>query len=349
MLFLDRLEPEMCVDDKGAPCAIAESLNLRFFKDVMERFDLGGSFSLFDHEGKSACGLSRREILERTKEAALLLNFMGYLKDEEILSRARRRVFFDIDPGFGQMWRDLGLHDAFIGHDDFVTIGENIGKPECGVPACGLSWITTPQPVVLDYWPVRRGASSEFFTSIVSWRGAYQPIEYRGETYGLRVQEFRKFAELPRLSHRPFQLALDIHPAEVRDLELLRDNGWSLVDPRRVVADPWKYQQYIQNSKAEFMVAKGIYVKTRSGWFSDRSICYLASGRPVVAQNTGLKELYPTGEGLLTFTDMGEALAAVEDVAKDYSRHSRAARAVAEEFFDSDKVLRRLVDKLGVG
>jgi hypothetical protein len=314
----------------------------------MERFGLNGDFAVICNGGERFVGLSRQQVLERVKRSAFLLNVMGFLKDEEVLGCVPRRVFLDIDPGFGQMWQDLELHNLFRGHDAYVTIGENIGQPGCAVPTCGLRWITTPQPVVLDHWPPQVAPGGEWITSIASWRGAYGPVEYKGKTYGLRVHEFRKFAALPRLSGRPFQLALDIHPAEVKDLALLNDNGWSLVAPQVVAGDPWSYRAYLQGSRAEFMVAKNMYVQANSGWFSDRSICYLASGRPVLAQDTGFRPLYPTGTGLLSFTTLEEALAAVEELSRDYARHARAARALAEDYFDSDKVLSGLLSKLGV-
>lgn len=348
VLFLDQLEPEMCLDAAGQPCPLEQSVNLHYFLQVMERFGLDGAFALIYDHGERLVGLSRQQVLERTKNSAFLINVMGYFADEEILGSAPRRVFLDIDPGFGQMWQDLGLAAVFQGHDDYVTIGENIGQTDCTIPTCGLEWITTPQPVVLDCWQPQTRAGTEWFTSIISWRGAYGPLEYQGKTYGLRVHEFRKFASLPRLSERPFQLALDIHPAEVKDMALLADNGWSLLDPKVVAGDPWAYQAYVQGSKAEFMVAKNMYVQSNSGWFSDRSICYLASGRPVLAQDTGLRRLYPTGEGLLTFSTVDEALAGVEELSSDYARHAHAARLIAEEYFDSDKVLSRLLGKLGV-
>ena len=348
VLFIDRLEPAMCADEAGAACGIEHSVNLRFFADVMGGFGLKDSCALLDESGESVYGVAREEARERVGGAAFLFNIMGYLKDEGLLARARKRVFLDIDPGFGQMWRDLGWHDPFAGHDLFVTIGEHIGRPGCAIPTCGLRWITTPQPVVLDYWEPR-AEEGEWFSSVASWRGAYAPIEYKGETYGLRVHEFRRYAALPRLSRQPFRLALDIHPSETKDIELLTENGWLLLDPKSAVGGPRKYQEFIRGSKAEFMVAKGIYVKTRSGWFSDRSICYLASGRPVIAQDTGLSDLYPLGEGLLPFRTLDEAAAAVASVAGDYARHSRAARALAEVHFDSDKVLSRLLTKLDVG
>jgi len=348
VLFLDQIEPEMCVDDKGQACDLDQSVNLRYLLNVMNRFGLSDSFALIYNHGERFIGLSRKQVVERVKNSAFLLNVMGFLADEEILSCAPKRVFLDIDPGFGQMWHALGLHDPFHGHDAFVTIGENIGQPGCDIPTCGLDWITTRQPIVLDYWPSQRnGDNGQVFTSIASWRGAFGPLEYQGRKYGLRVHEFRKFACLPRVSQHPFQVALDIHPVEVNDIALLTDNSWSLVDPKVIAGDPWAYQTYIQNSKAEFMVAKNMYVETNSGWFSDRSICYLASGKPVLAQDTGIKHLYPTGEGLLTFATMNEAVSGAEEISQDYARHSRAARNIAEEYFDSDKVLSRLLGKLG--
>lgn len=347
VLFLDWLAPEMCVDDAGRRCPFKESLNLRYFRRVMEGFGLQDAYALDYNYGEQYVGLPREAVLERTKRAAFLLNVMGFWTDEEVLKAAPRRVFLDIDPGFGQMWRALDLGDIFENHDTFVTIGENIGTPGCAIPTCGIDWITTPQPVVLPCWPAQDEAHNDRFTSVASWRGPFGPIAFNGEIYGLRVHEFRKFAALPQQSDASFQLALDIHPDETNDLDLLAANHWRLIDPQSVTADPWQYRRYIQQSMAEYMVAKGMYVQTRSGWISDRSLCYLASGRPVVAQDTGLNGRYPTGEGLLTFSTLDEAAACVEDVVANYPQHARAARALAETFFDADVVLSGLLDKLG--
>ena len=338
VLFLDELTGET-PDGPGAIC----------FVEVMREFGLADCYSLAV-EGHAEVGLPRREVLERVRRSQLLLNVMGFLSDPEILAAAPRRVFLDIDPGFGQMWRELGLADVFTGHDDFVTIGLNVGRPGCGVPTCGLKWVTTPQPVVLERWPVAPPAPPGVgaFTTVASWRGPFGPIEYGGKTYGLRVHEFRRFVDLPRRTGRRFELALDIHPDETRDLALLDANGWARADPRAVAGTPRRYQAYVAGSGAEFMVAKNLYVETRGGWFSDRSICYLAAGRPVLVQDTGLKGLYPTGEGLVTFGTPDEAAEGVRAIDTDYARHAKAARAVAEEFFDSDKVLTRLLRELNV-
>jgi hypothetical protein len=337
----------MCVDESGQLCPLGQSVNLRYFLDVMRRFGLEEDFSLIDEGSGETIGLSRTQILERARGAAFLLNVMGFLRDEEILASVPRRVFLDIDPGFGQMWCDLGLHDPFTGHDAHVTIALNIGRPDCTIPTCGLNWIATPPPIVLDCWP-RIATQGEAFTSIASWRGAYGPLEYRGIRYGLRVHEFRRFVSLPTLTGQSFRLALAIHPNETNDLALLAENGWSLLDPREVAADPISYRSFIQGSAAEFLVAKAMYVQTRGGWISDRTLCYLASGRPVLAQDTGFSLHCPTGEGLLSYSTLDEAVAGVDEIARRPDRHGALAREVAEAYFDSDKVLGRLLRNLGV-
>ena len=348
VLLLDRLDPEMCRDAGGRRCAALDSANFRYLAAVMDRFGLAGSFAVACDGGAEYLGLPKPEVLERVRRSAFLLNVMGFL-DDDVAAAAPRRVFLDIDPGFPQMWRELGQADLFRGHDDFVTIGLNVGREGCVVPTCGLDWVTTVQPVVLEHWPVQAPNPSGPVTSVCTWRGDWGSVEFGGRTYGLRVHEFRKFAPLPRLAPLArFELAVDIHPDEAKDIALLDDNGWNPIDPTAAAENPESYARFIARSSAEFMVAKNLYVDTRGGWFSDRSICYLASGRPVLAQDTGFRAVLPAGEGLLTFSTPDEARAGVEEIFGDYNRHARAARSVAEEYFDSDKVLGRLLQRLGV-
>jgi hypothetical protein len=348
VLFLDRLEPDMCVDAAGNRCSIEICTGFLYLKDVMTAFGLEDSFAVACDGGRRFIGLPREEVLNRVNESAALINVMGFFTDPEVLAKAGTRVFFDIDPGFGQMWRELGWHDPYAGYDRYVTIGERIGQADCTVPDCGLTWITTKQPVVLEYWPASEGPSDGAFTSIGAWRGPYGSVEYGGRTYGLRAHEFRKFMTLPTLSKETFEVALDIHSAETNDLALLSTNGWRLEDPSVAAHDPGAYQAYLSSSKAEFMVAKNMYVQSKSGWFSDRSICYLATGRPVLAEDTGLEDLSATGEGLVTFQTLDEAVAGAAEISRHYVHHSRRARQLAEQHFDSDIVLSRLLSQLGV-
>jgi hypothetical protein len=201
---------------------------------------------------------------------------------------------------------------------------------------------------VLDEWPRTNVEAFDRFTSIASWRGAYGPVEYGGRTYGLKVHEFRKFMEVPARSPSVFEIALQIDPADRRDLERLIANQWRIVDPVRVAGSPDGFRRYIQRSGAEFSVAQNIYVDTASGWFSDRTVRYLASGRPAVVQDTGFSRHYPVGEGLLAFRTVDEAVDGAARVVADYRKHCAAARRLAEEFFDSDKVIRRLLTEAGL-
>lgn len=335
VLFLDRLTPEM------APSAAARERCVGWLAALMEGAGLQDSYSLF-LGGAETAGLSREVATERVRDSILLLDVMGFVEDEEVLAASPHNVFLDIDPGFGQMWKDLGLHDAFAGHDAFVTVGERIGEPDCLIPTCGIEWVTTPHPIALEEWPLAAGGTR--FTSIGSWRGPYDPVEYEGRRFGLRAHELRKLIQLPSLVEPELELALDIDPADTADLEALRENGWTIADPAEAAGDPEAYRRYIQGSRAELMVAKEMYVEARSGWFSERSIAYLASGKPVVALDTGFSERYPTAEGLIAFGDLEGARAGIEEICAAPERHARAAREIAVEYFEAGRVLGRLLE-----
>jgi len=274
-----------------------------------------------------------------------VLNAMGFLLREQLAAEGPW-VFLDLDPGYPQMWRELGLADLLAGHERFVTLGANIGREGCAIPDCGVEWIATPPPVDLAAWTPAPGGRA--FTSVATWRNPYGTVAFDGATYGSRVHEFRTFMELPRLVDAELELALDIDAAETRDLAALEANGWRLVDPRRAAGTPQAYHDYIRGSRAEICVAQQMYVATRSGWLSDRSVCYLASGKPVLAQDTGFSDHYPVGEGLLAFSTLEEAAAGVEEIERNYERHSVAARALAEDCFDARKVLGRLLERLAL-
>jgi hypothetical protein len=333
---LDRLEPGMAVgdDDQAA---------LAYLRGLLEPDEI--PYCVLGADGRSVAGLSRAEALAATENARFLLNIMGFVRDPELLAAAQRRVFLDIDPGFGQVWKELGLADIFEGHDAFATVGRNVGGEGCAVPTCGLSWITIPHPVVLDRCPVAQGGTD--FTSVGSWRGPYDAVEYNGTRLGLRAHEFRKLVELPARVDAGFRVALEIDPSDEADQTLLRVNGWNLVDPRQVAADPDSYLRFVQGSLAEFTVAKGIYVELQTGWLGDRTACYLASGKPALVQDTGLADHYPLGEGLVGYSTLDEAVDGTERILADLLRQAQAARRLAELEFDARLVLTRLVEEVG--
>jgi hypothetical protein len=346
VFFLDRLEAGMVGAGEWAAGAGA-SRGARWLVETMRAAGLDDAYCLLLGGGTETLGVSRGEALARLAGAELLLDFNGFLGDEELLAAAPRRVYMDIDPGFAQMWDDLGLADPFAGYDDFVTVGANVGTEDCPVPTGGRRWIPTRQPVVLERWPA--AAAGKAFTSVGSWRGPFEPVEHGGRSYGLRVHEFRRFAELPSLVDAPFELALDIDEEDAADRRLLREGGWGLADPSLVATDLDSYRSYVQTSMAEIAIAKEMYVATRGGWFSDRSASYLASGKPVLAQDTGFGDSLPSGEGLLAFSNLEEARAGAEEIRLDLDRHSAAARAIAEEFFASGRVLTELLEALDAG
>jgi hypothetical protein len=297
--------------------------------------------------GEETLGLPYTELETFAAEADLLIAISGMLRDERLLESIPVRAFLDLDPGFNQVWHRTGNDMGLDLYTHFVSVGQCLGRADCPIPDCGRDWISTLPPVALDHWPLESGPPRhDAFTSVGHWR-SYGSIEHGGIHYGQRAHSLRALIELPRLADSHFKFALGIHPDETADLEALRANGWELLDPDEVAGSPGDYAAFVRSSKAELSVAKHGYVTSRSGWFSDRSACYLASGRPVVAQQTGFGDFLPTGEGLLAFTTTAEAVDAVAAVEADLERHGAAARALAEEHLDARKVLSRLLEELG--
>jgi hypothetical protein len=349
VFFIEQIGRESCVDASGAIIAFEQSENLAYFKQVTERFGLADAAALIYEGGEQIHGPTYQELLEIAEAADLLVNITGHLTLEPLLLRLRRKAYVDLDPGFTQFWHASGDAGARLaGHDFYFTIGENIGTSSCSIPSNNIRWRSTRQPVVLDHWPVSTEGDDSRFTTVATWRGPYGSVQYGGKTFGLKVHEFRKFIALPEQMPQTFEIALDIHPAEETDLRLLNHHGWRLVDPREVVPDPDAFRRYVQDSGAEFSVAQGVYVETGSGWFSDRTVRYLASAKPVLVQDTGFSRNYPVGEGLVAFSTLEEAISGSVQVLRDYEKHSHAARTLAVEYFDSNKVLGRFVEEIDV-
>ncbi|MEK6250822.1 MAG: hypothetical protein AABM43_02555 [Actinomycetota bacterium] len=318
----------------------------RYCEQVMERFGFEDRWALIPPHGTDPIGMRREQIRSVAREAELLLNVAGMLLDPDVLERVQVRAYLDLDPVFTQLWHATeGVDMRLDGHTHFVTIADAIGRPGGTIPSCGRDWVPTLPPVVLEEWPIATRLEHRASTTVGHWR-SYGSIHHQGVQYGQKVHSLRPLIDLPSRTSARFALALAIHPDETRDLTALRENGWTLLDPAAVAGTPDDYRRFVQGSWAEFGLTKSGYVVASSGWFSDRSACYLASGRPVIAQDTGFGRRLPTGAGLLAFSTAEEAAAAVEELQRDYDRHSAAAREVATEHLDSDRVLGTLVERL---
>jgi len=346
--FVEQIQPKVCVDEVGREVAFQDSVNLSYFNKVMAQFDLSDRSTLICGEGEQVHGSDYRRLIEIAGDSALLLNISGHLDLDRFKNCMAVKAYLDLDPGYTQFWETTGQCAGLAGHDYYFTVGENIGSEECSIPVNGIHWRPTRQPVVLEQWQVSTEGDAGLFTTVASWRGPFGPIESSGKTLGAKVRQFRKYVSLPSNLSERFEVALDIDPADERDRDLLRRNSWNIVDPRATVPDPLTFRQYVRTSGAEFSVAQQLYVETSSGWFSDRSVRYLASGKPVLVEDTGFSRNYPTGEGLLAFSSLDQAIAGVKDITRSYSRHAEVARTIAETYFDSDRVLGGLVDQMGI-
>ena len=316
----------------------------RYFERV--RHDFGLDAALVVAGSTETVGMSYGDAVAVARRADLLVNVAGMLVDPELFEPPTVRAYLDLDPGFTQLWQEAeGIDMRLGGHDRHVTVGLGIGQEGCTVPTCGVSWLTTPPIVSLPDWEVAGPVTRHAFTTVGTWRG-YGSIHHEGVHYGQRAHSMRALVDLPDLVHARFLMALAIHPDEVADLELLDRHGWELVDPATVAATPQDYRTFVQGSLAELGIAKSGYVRSACGWFSDRSACYLASGRPVVAQDTGFGTALPVGAGLLPYGDVAEAAEAVRAVVADQPRHAAAARAIAEDHLAASRVLPVLLDDL---
>lgn len=337
VLFVEPVEKRA-----AGPSAIAA-----YFEHVVRTFGLEDCAALLVDGTHRTLGPPYAQLAHRAATCDVLLNVGGMLTDPSLRDPAPVRVYLDLDPAFTQLWQESeGIDMRLRGHNRFVTVGTMVGRPGCTVPTCGLDWIPTLPPVVLDQWPVSASSPERGFTTVANWRG-YGSIQRGGVLYGQKAHSFRPLMDLPARTGERFEIALAIDPAESRDLDKLRAGGWRLLDPDDVAGTTGAYRRFVSASKGELGVAKSGYVLSRSGWFSDRSACYLACGRPVVAQDTGFGGWLPTGEGLLPFTTADDAAEAIKAVNADYERHRDAARTVAREHLDSDRVLARLLERVG--
>jgi hypothetical protein len=338
-----------------------------YIKKVAEGFGLEGRWAYRrGYSDKEWLGLSRERAEDLLANADVVFNVSG-----ATLPRTREQlkignhVYFGTDPVHHEISianGDEGCRLLIDQHEACATYGENIGTPESPIPPLPCLKAKTRQPVLMDLWATGPPARSEF-TTVCNWKQNGYDIAFRGETYyWSKHYEFLKFIDLPTRTKQPIELAMGLVDSDqdrptdriravgmtADERKLLDDNGWRITNAHTFTMDPWRYRDYICASKAEFTVAKDQNVRLKSGWFSERCACYLAAGRPVVAQDTGFGTVIPTGEGLFAFNTSEEALAAIEMINGDYQKHSRAAHAIAQEYFKAETVLAKLLEDLGV-
>jgi len=298
--------------------------------------------------GASYAGPSSEEVSAFAAGADAVISLAAHYRREPwpLLAEIRPRILIEQDPGYTHLWAaDGDPLDIFGEHDMHFTVGANVGTPRSPIPTSGIGWRPLWPPTILDWWKPTAHVERDRFTTVGAWRD-YGYLELDGAILGPKVEEFRKFIDLPRCAGEEIELTLAIDRDDP-DRELLRENGWRLEEPE-LVATPDRYHSYVSGSLGEFSCAKGGYVGTLSGWFSDRSACYLAAGRPVVLQATGFEDLLPTGAGAFAVSDVSEAVAAMAEIRADYGRHSRAARKLACEFFDAERLLGSMLAETGL-
>lgn len=339
VVFLDRLDEDMTTDELGVTRPTVDLV--AWLLDTFAAVGAADSLALRVDGGRTWVGLGEREVRARLRDA-VLIDVMGFLGDDPVADHVAGRVFVDLDPGFTQIWHDLGLHEVAPDYDRYISVGTALGDPACPVPTLGLPWTTSLPPVVLEQWPVATAAETPV-TSVAAWRGLTAPIRWRGQDLGVRAHSLRPYREVPAHAGGRFELCLDIHPADAGDAERLRTGGWHLLAPLDHVSTPHDYRRFVASSAAELSVGKHLHTRLRTGWFSDRSAVYLASGRPVAALDTGVVGL-PAGDGFVTFDDPAGAVAAIGALRADPDRHAAAARRLAEQHLDSDLVLPRWIE-----
>ena len=330
------------------PDAAEEARLLSQFFDRMKGFGLEGKVLLYAKAGNDFrfVGCEWPDVERVLKRADLLLNF-HYAIDPRLLGGARRTALVDIDPGLLQFWISTGQLNV-PAHDCYLTTGETVGTPSARFSDCGLPWHRIRPPVCLDLWPFTYDPHAEAFTTVSSWLTTdWLKVTENGKVVlreNTKRVAFLEFAELPRHTPQALELALYTDDRDAGDLARLTQNGWRVRHSAEVAGSPDAYRSYVQRSRGEFSCAKASCMQFQNAWVSDRTLCYLASGKPVVVQHTGPSACLPNGEGMFRFTSLDDAAAALDAINRDYGRHCRAARDLAETQFDSKRILEHVLN-----
>ena len=327
------------------------SYNVGYLKDLMGSFGFGerwiyrnGADGKFYGAGESAA----RDLI-RNGDLLVNVSSAGWLRDYDI--GVKHKMFIDGDPMFCQVGlldpKNFEYAERLRAHDSHFTFGLNIGGPGSIAPDVGIRWKKTVQPIALDQWPFQEEEAPDRFTTVMNWN-SYASVEWEGKSYGQKDREFEHFKTLPAATPQHLEMAMGRGIEGDRPTEALRALGWTILEAGEALPDYQSYREFLRTSKAEWSVAKQGYVTARTGWFSCRTACYLALGRPAVVQETGWSDYIPSGEGLIAFSTLEEAVVAIADINDHYAEHQRAARALAEQYFESKKVCADLLTQAGL-
>ena len=321
------------------------SYGIRIFRDFLARFELGERWCFVDAAGQYH-GLSRIEIERAFRSADVFVDMGSHGAWQSEAAKTPLKVWVDGEPAFRQIKLQAILDSGgtIPKYNHYYTVGRNIGTDRCLIPALGLEWRPIFNPVIVDLFPRRPVQAGAPFTTVMSW-SAHESVEFNGTTYGQKDVEFTKFIELPAWSGVPLEIAVS---GKAVPTEQLMKAGWRVRDSFPVTLSFDRWREYIGASRGEFSVCKNVFVATNSGFFSDRSAVYLASGRPVVMQETGFSAHLPCGEGLFAVRSVEEAGSAISEIQGNWERHSKAAREIAVEYLDASRVLGQFLKELGV-
>jgi len=324
--------------------------NINMVAPVLEAHGFSGKWAFRgSYPGGECYGMTKEQILRLYREADAFLNVTGAQEIREEHMACPRRIYVESDPFAAQVGvaqGNAGTIAALAAHDTHFSFGENLGAEDCLVPIERFRWLPTRQPVALDLWDHAPGPKRGSYTTITTWHNKNKNLDYQGDTYyWTKDREFLKFVDLPLRRSTPFELAVWV---DEDAKQLLQSNGWSLVHSMELSRNADSYRDYILHSRGEFTVARDQYVRPNTGWFSDRSACYLAAGRPVITQETGFSKFLPSGKGLFGFRTMDDVLAAIDAIESDYDGHCRAAREIGAEYFATEKVVSSLMERAGL-
>ena len=327
-------------DDAATELAFASPLRER-----LARYGLGERLGLCTWSGSPlAPEIAAGHLdLAAAQDCDLLLNLAYNAVADQVVAGFRRKTLVDLDPGLTQIWVATGRMEL-APHDRYFTIGEGVGRPASRIPDCGLRWRHTPPPVALAAWPPAACEPDAPFTTVTHWSGPAIEIDGQLVANGKR-DGFLALVDLPRRARQPLELALHLDGSAQAERALLESHGWRVRDAHGVAATPWDYQAYVAGSRGEFSCAKPAYARLGSGWVSDRTVCYLASAKPAIVQDTGESAFLPRAEGLFRFRDAEEAARQLEAAAAAPARHAASARALAERCFAAERVVARVLDE----